>query len=146
MPRLAVDVIIVYESDIMRPKIVLIKRRNPPYKDFYALPGGFVEEGERTEEAAIREAKEETGLEVEILKLNGVYSDPERDPRCHVVSICYIAEAVGGSLRANTDARDAALFELGEIPVQTLAFDHDEMIKDAERTLKELIKIKGHKN
>jgi 8-oxo-dGTP diphosphatase len=124
MPRLTVDVLIIREG-----KIVLVERKHPPYKGYYALPGGFVEEDETVESAAIREAKEETGLDVQIIKLNGVYSDPKRDPRGHVVSICYIAEVVGGSLRPNSDARDARMFDLNNIP--NLAFDHEKMIKDA---------------
>ncbi|RLI30286.1 NUDIX hydrolase, partial [Candidatus Bathyarchaeota archaeon] len=88
LPRIAVDVVIVRKDG----SIVLIKRKNEPFKDHWAIPGGFVEYGERVEEAAIREAKEETGLEIRIKKLVGVYSDPNRDPRGHVISITYLAE------------------------------------------------------
>ena len=123
-PLLAVDVIIRRSDDT----IVLIKRKNPPFKDFYAIPGGFVEYGETVEAAAIRETKEETGLDVKILKLVGVYSDPERDPRGHVVSIAYLAEQVGGTLRSSTDAKEVDAFE--KIPKE-LAFDHQKILKDA---------------
>lgn len=128
MPKLTVDTIVVHDH-----KIVLIKRKNPPYKDYYALPGGFVEDGEKVEEAAIRETKEETGLEVRLVKLNGVYSDPKRDSRGHMVSICYLAEAIGGELREGSDASSVATFELDNLP--KLAFDHEEMIIDAREDL-----------
>lgn len=121
---MAVDVII-RRSD---GTIVLVKRKNQPFKDFYAIPGGFVEHGETVEAAAVREAREETGLDVRILKLVGVYSDPERDPRGHVVSIAYLAEEVGGTLRPNTDAKEVDAFK--KIPKE-LAFDHQKILKDA---------------
>ncbi|HQE72151.1 MAG TPA: NUDIX hydrolase, partial [Methanothrix soehngenii] len=80
-PLLAADAVILFQDGI-----VLIRRNNPPYQGCYALPGGFVEIGETVEEAAIREAREETGLDINLLGLVGVYSDPARDPRGHVVS------------------------------------------------------------
>uniref|UniRef100_A0A7J3TJT7 NUDIX hydrolase n=1 Tax=Geoglobus ahangari TaxID=113653 RepID=A0A7J3TJT7_9EURY len=110
--------------------IVLIKRKNEPFKGYYALPGGIVEYGERVEDAVVREVREETGLECKIKKLVGVYSDPERDPRGHFVSICFLMEVVGGELRASSDAEDVKIFKLKELP--KLAFDHEKMIKDAE--------------
>ncbi|MEA3282516.1 MAG: tRNA (N6-threonylcarbamoyladenosine(37)-N6)-methyltransferase TrmO [Euryarchaeota archaeon] len=122
-PALTVDIIIEY-----RQKIVLIRRKNDPFKGNYALPGGFVEVGETMEAAAIREAKEETGLDIEIGNLVGIYSDPGRDPRGHTVSACYLA-AGSGTLAAGTDAADAVLFAPDQIP--KLAFDHDRMIADA---------------
>ena len=128
MPSLTVDTIIVYEGEI-----VVIKRKNPPYKGDYALPGGFVEDGERVEEAAIREAEEETGLKVNLIKLNGVYSDPKRDPRRNTVSVCYIAKAIGGKLKEGSDAIGVYAFELDTLP--KLAFDHEEMINDAREDL-----------
>ncbi len=124
-PLLAVDVII-RRSD---GSIVLVKRKNPPFKNHYALPGGFVEYGETVEAAAIREAKEETGLEVQLLNLLGVYSEPERDPRGHVVSIVYLAKEVGGISKADSDAREVKAFE--RIPKQ-LAFDHRKILTDSQ--------------
>lgn len=121
-PLLTVDIIIRH-----RQKIVLIKRKNPPYKGSYALPGGFVDVGETVENAARREAKEETGLDVDIVRLVGVYSDRARDPRGHAVSICYLADG-SGTLQAGSDAACAELFDQDRLP--ELAFDHDRMVLD----------------
>ncbi len=122
-PLLTVDALILYKG-----KLVLVKRKNPPFKDNFALPGGFVEIGETVEEAAAREAKEETGLDIEIIKLLGVYSEPSRDPRGHTVSVCFLARG-SGNLKAGSDAKEAGLFGLNEIP--ELAFDHNKIIEDA---------------
>jgi 8-oxo-dGTP diphosphatase len=126
MRPLAVDAIIIY-----RNKLVFIKRVHEPYKDKLALPGGFVKDDETVEEAVIREAKEETGLDAGIIKLTGVYSEPHRDPRGPVVSICFILKATGGELKAATDAKDAVLLDINDIP--ELAFDHNRMIDDAKK-------------
>ncbi|WP_410508332.1 NUDIX hydrolase [Methanosarcina hadiensis] len=123
-PSLTVDTVILFKN-----KLVLVKRRYPPYQGKFALPGGFVEIGETTEKAATREAFEETGLSVEILKLIGVYSDPERDPRRHTVSVCYLAKG-RGELKSGSDADAVELFELDSVP--DLAFDHNKMINDAK--------------
>jgi 8-oxo-dGTP diphosphatase len=123
-PSLTVDTVILFKN-----KLVLVKRKNPPYEGKFALPGGFVEIGESTEKAASREAFEETGLSVEILKLIGVYSDPERDPRRHTVSVCYLAKG-HGDLKSGSDADAVELFELDSIP--ELAFDHNKMINNAK--------------
>lgn len=127
-PLLAVDAIIVLQEGI-----VLIRRDRPPYEGCYALPGGFVEPGESVEEAVCREAREETGLELELLGLVGVYSRPDRDPRGHVVSLCYLARG-RGELRSGSDARSAEVFGIDELP--PLAFDHDQMMRDAQRSFK----------
>ena len=111
--------------------IVLIKRKNDPYKDSWALPGGFVEYGETVESAILREVKEETGLEIDLCGIVGVYSDPERDPRGHTVTICYLALKTGGKLKADTDASDVTCIPKGETIKLKLAFDHDLIIKDA---------------
>ena len=125
MRPLAVDGIVVYGD-----RLVFIRRRNEPYKNMLALPGGFVEEDETAERAVVREVEEETGLEAEILKLVGVYSNPHRDPRGPVVSICYLLRAAG-KYRAGTDAGEVILLILNEVP--KLAFDHNAMIGDAEK-------------
>jgi 8-oxo-dGTP diphosphatase len=123
--RVTVDAVIVEKG-----KILLIKRGNPPYKGYWALPGGFVEYGETTEEAVVRETKEETGLTCEVLKLTGVYSAPDRDPRGHTVSVVYLMTIVGGEADAGDDAADAAWVDLGELPDE-IAFDHATIISDA---------------
>ncbi|NJD76066.1 MAG: NUDIX hydrolase [Candidatus Methanoperedens sp.] len=122
-PLLTVDALVIFKG-----KIVLIRRKNPPFKDKFALPGGFVEVGETVETAAAREAKEETGLDIEIMKLIGVYSDPSRDPRGHTVSVCFLAKG-NGNIKAGSDAKDTGLFSLNEIP--ELAFDHNRIVEDA---------------
>jgi 8-oxo-dGTP diphosphatase len=122
-PLLTVDALIIYEE-----KIVLIKRKNLPYEGMFALPGGFVDIGETVEEAVVREAKEETNLDIDIVRLLGVYSDPKRDPRGHTVSVCFIAEG-HGDLKAGDDAGDVGLFDIYNMP--ELAFDHKKIIEDA---------------
>ncbi|WEU41093.1 MAG: NUDIX hydrolase [Candidatus Odinarchaeum yellowstonii] len=126
-PTVAVDAIILFEPG----KIVLIKRRFPPFKDFWALPGGIVKYGESVEEALLREVKEETGLTVKIKKLVGVYSNPNRDPRGHVISICFLCEFSDGVLKASSDAADINVFSLEEVSSLQLAFDHLKMIIDS---------------
>ncbi|MFN3567873.1 MAG: inositol monophosphatase family protein, partial [Caldimicrobium sp.] len=121
-PIPAVDIIIEYQGGI-----VLIERKNPPYG--WALPGGFIEYGERAEEAAIREAKEETNLEIKIKTLLGCYSDPRRDPRFHTLSVVFVAEGKG-TLQGKDDAKKAQVFSLEDIPWQELAFDHSKILKD----------------
>jgi len=111
--------------------VVLIKRKYDPFKGCWAIPGGFVEYGETVDDAVVREAKEETGLEVEIEGLVGVYSDPARDPRGHVVSVCFLCKAVGGELIAETDAEDVGEFEIDELKDLELAFDHRKILMDA---------------
>jgi len=123
-PRLTVDAIIVKED-----KILLIKRGHEPYRGYWALPGGFVEWGETVEEALKREVMEETGLDVEIKELIGVYSEPDRDPRGHSISIAYVCEITGGAERYGDDAADIGWYALESIP--ELGFDHRKMIKDA---------------
>ena len=125
-PALTVDAIIVDDG-----KIVLIQRLNNPYKDYWALPGGFVEYGEKVEHAAIREAKEETGLNIKLNKLVGVYSDANRDPRGHTVSVVYMASIVGGQLKSDTDAKDVQYFEISELNKMDLAFDHKQILNDS---------------
>lgn len=108
-------------------KIVLIKRRFEPVG--YALPGGFIEYGETAENAMIREMKEETNLEVTSFKLHGIYSDPVRDPRGHVISTVFIAQAKG-NLQAGDDAKETILVTPKEALKLNLAFDHNKIIQD----------------
>jgi len=123
-PRLTVDGVIIKNK-----KILLIRRKNEPFKGKWALPGGFVSYGERVEDAVVREVKEETGLDTKIQRLLGVYSDPERDPRGHTVSIAYLLSPKEGAPKGGDDALEARFFDINDLP--SLAFDHDKIIKDA---------------
>ncbi len=122
---MAADLIIEYPDG----RIILIKRKNDPYKDHWALPGGMVEANERVEQAAVREAKEETGVNIQLNRIVGVYSDPDRDPRGRVVSVTYHASPIDGDPAAASDASDIQLTDkFFEMP---LAFDHEQMLRDA---------------
>lgn len=124
-PTPTVDIIIELIDRADRP-IVLIERRNPPYG--WAIPGGFVDYGESVETAAKREAQEETQLEVELIEQFYVYSDPNRDPRQHTLSVVFIATAIGQPEAAD-DAKNIGIFEPWRIPTQ-LCFDHDRILRD----------------
>lgn len=106
--------------------IVLIRRKYPPHG--WALPGGFVDLGERVEHAAVREAEEETALRVRLKILLGCYSEPARDPRGHTASLAYVAEA-RGEPRAQDDAAGVAVFSPEALPA-SLAFDHARILRD----------------
>lgn len=129
-PLLTVDIIICLCDRPQRP-LVLIERRYPPYG--WALPGGFVDVGETLEQAAGREALEETSLDVELQFLLGCYSAPGRDPRGHTVSAVYVAEA-RGEPRARDDAKGLGMFALDALP-GVLAFDHVLILDDYRRFL-----------
>ncbi|WP_461829249.1 NUDIX domain-containing protein [Aquifex sp.] len=126
-PLLATDVIVRLWDENTFKGIVLIERMYPPLG--LAIPGGFVEVGERVEEAAVREMKEEIGLEVKLAGLLGVYSDPNRDPRAHVVSVVWVGDAYGEP-KAGSDAKRVRVFKLEEIPFDKLVFDHGKIIRD----------------
>jgi 8-oxo-dGTP diphosphatase len=126
-PKPTVDVIVRCGGGI-----VLIKRANPPFG--WALPGGYVDEGERVEDAAVREVLEETGLRARLNHLFYVYSDPSRDPRQHTLSVVFLGEAQGVPVGGD-DAAEARVFGLEELP-EHLAFDHDEILADYAHFLK----------
>jgi 8-oxo-dGTP diphosphatase len=123
-PVLAVDAVIQLNDG----GVVLIRRKNPPFKECWALPGGLCEIGETVEEALRREVEEETGLKVEPVKLIGVFSNPKRDPRGHTVSIAFHTRIVGGKLHAGSDAAGVKAFR--QLPRQ-LAFDHAQILEVA---------------
>ncbi len=122
-PSLTVDGVLCHGESIL-----LIKRKNPPFEGDYALPGGFVEYGETVEEAVIREMKEETGLDCDIEKIVGVYSDPKRDPRGHTISVVFELKKRCGKLKASSDASEVRYFNTKDLP--DLAFDHEKIIRD----------------
>ncbi|MEM5883017.1 MAG: NUDIX hydrolase [Candidatus Aenigmatarchaeota archaeon] len=117
-------------------KILLIKRASEPFEGMLALPGGFVEEREKVEQALIREIEEETSIVVRPKEILGVYSDPGRDPRGHTVSIVFVCEVAGGELEAGGDAQDVDWYELKKINLKKLAFDHAKILKDYKQWLK----------
>ncbi len=127
-PFVAVDgIVMLYDRNEAFKGIVLIERKNPPHG--IALPGGFVDIGESCESALVREMKEEISLDVEIIRLLGVYSDPKRDPRFHTVSAVYICKAYGEP-KAADDAKKCFVYPPDEIPMEKLVFDHAKIIKD----------------
>ena len=126
-PYLTVDVIIEIEDENGEQGVVMIERKNPPFG--WALPGGFVDYGESLEAAAVREAKEETSLDVELIRQFHAYSDPGRDERQHNVTVVFIARPLGGALEARDDARRAGVFGENSLPPE-IAFDHAGILND----------------
>lgn len=120
-PFPTVDIIIRVQGGIL-----LIQRKNPPYG--WALPGGFVDYGESLEEAAVREAREETSLDIKLVSQFRAYSDPARDPRQHTISVVFLAEAEGRPHAAD-DAAEIGIFTRGTLP-DDLAFDHGTILTD----------------
>ncbi len=136
-PAIAVDAIVLKDG-----KVLLVKRKKEPFKGYYALPGGFIECGETCEEAIKREVKEETNIEIEILDLLGVYSKPDRDPRGHVISICFVTKYKGGTIKESEETRDIEFFDIKEALEKELAFDHKKILMDfVEKYKDRLIKF-----
>ncbi len=126
-PGVTVDCVVFDDRD----RLLLIRRRNPPFAGQFALPGGFVDYGETTEVAARRELMEETGLKAKELRLVGVYSDPKRDPRGHTIGIAYLTMIEAGAPVAGDDAAEAEF--RSDWRELDLAFDHNEIVHDAVR-------------
>jgi 8-oxo-dGTP diphosphatase len=122
--KLTADIII----ELSDGRIVLIKRAKEPYMNDWALPGGKMEMDEEIEITAVREAKEETGLLVQLVKLIGVYSKPNRDPRGRYISVAYLAKAIGGELLAQSDAKE--VIATHDYHKLELAFDHKTILED----------------
>ena len=125
-PLVAVDAVIKFN----KTSIVLIRRKNPPFKGELTLPGGFVEVGECVEDACIREAYEETNIRVSIKKLIGVFSTPNRDPRGHNISIAFLCEPLTNSEKplAKDDAQSLEIVKFPDIKSLKLSFDHKDII------------------
>jgi 8-oxo-dGTP diphosphatase len=124
--------IVVFKADSQ--KILLIRRKNEPFRGNWALPGGFVDENEDLADAALRELREETGLQVASVTQLKAFGRPGRDPRHHTVSIAFLAQAAeNAAAAAADDASDAAWFPLDDLPA--LAFDHDDIIAFAKKMI-----------
>ncbi len=130
-PVPTVDLII----EVERGTIILIERRNEPLG--WALPGGYVDYGESLEAAALREAREETSLEVDLLGQFHTYSDPSRDPRQHNISTVFIARARDGRPRAASDAKNLGVFSRDNLP-EPLVFDHAQILQDYFNALEQI--------
>lgn len=117
--------------------ILFIKRRKDPYRDHLALPGGFVNQGETIEEAVEREIYEETSLKVHPIDILGVYSDPKRDPRGHIMTVVFIVTILEGTARAGDDAKEIFWVPLEKLNDIQIAFDHKLIINDYLRWKKE---------
>ena len=137
-PAPAVDFIISKDEN---SKILLVRRKNDPFKGMLSIPGGFINEGETAENAMIREAKEETSLVVEPIAILGVYSDPQRDPRMHTISVTFITRIVQGSENARDDAAALQWINIedeldGLIQSQQIAFDHSKILNNYKQWIK----------
>jgi ADP-ribose pyrophosphatase YjhB (NUDIX family) len=124
-PIPTVDVILQRDS-----KVLMVRRKEDPFRGKLALPGGFVNEGETAEDAMKREATEETSLAVEPIEILGVYSDPKRDPRKHIMTVVFVGIIVEGSDKAGDDAASLEWIDLAEIEKQEIAFDHATILRD----------------
>jgi ADP-ribose pyrophosphatase YjhB (NUDIX family) len=132
-PVPAVDIIIEEST-----RILLVKRKYEPFKDHLEPPGGFVEEGEKVEDAAIREVREETSLDIELVDILGVYSDPKRDPRGHTVSTVFVGKAIStnnGEFKAvaKDDAAEIKWLSINSVDNEKLGFDHKQILSDYKR-------------
>jgi len=129
-PVLVIDGVLIENN-----KVLLVKRDIEPFKNFWVLPGGHVECGERVEEALIREMKEELGIEVKIKKLIGIFSDPKRDPRgCSVSAAFLIEKAEKREISLNFEAKEWRFFDLNNLPSK-IGFDHFEIIREARKLI-----------
>ncbi len=136
-PAVAADIILLTDLNT-EAKVLLIQRKNPPFKDCWAFPGGFMDMDETAEEAAVRELEEETGLRDIPVKLFTVASKVDRDPRGRVISVvfyCFVDSVDAVSPVANDDAKDVSWFSLESLP--QLAFDHQEIMENLKSQLKE---------
>ena len=125
---------IVFNRERDKISVLLIKRKNEPYKDCWAFPGGFINIDESAEDAAVRELKEETGLEVSKIEQLKAYSNPDRDPRERVITIAFIAESKIKEVNGRDDAKEARWFDISQLP--PLAFDHEQILKDAFKIIR----------
>jgi 8-oxo-dGTP diphosphatase len=121
-----VDIILSDHSN----KVLIIKRKKDPFKDYFSLPGGFVNEGEKIEDAVKREAEEELLVKVEPIDILGVYSDPKRDPRGHIISITFIAKISSGEPKAGDGVAELRWLEINDLKNIEFGFDHSKILTD----------------
>ena len=133
-PRPAVTADCVVITKEVEPKVLLIKRRNPPFKGSWAFPGGFMDMDETAEQCAIRELEEESGLKIEDIVQIGAYSKVDRDPRGRTVTVAYLVRIDSPvAVIGQDDAAKAEWFPLSTLP--PLAFDHEEIMRDAMKII-----------
>ena len=127
----------IFGFDLRRAdlQVLLIERGIEPFKGQWALPGGFVDYGETTESAAIRESKEETSIDIDLIKLFNVYSAPNRDPRGHTVTVAYLAKGDFNQMKADDDAKEIEIFSFKDLDSIDLAFDHKDILNDIKNYL-----------
>ena len=133
-PIPTIDIILSENSN--SNKVLLIKRSKDPFKDYFSLPGGFVNEGEKVEDAVRRESEEELLVKVEPINILGVYSDPNRDPRGHIMSITFIAKIIKGNLKEGDGVAELRWVEINNLENMKLGFDHSKILSDYETWLK----------
>ena len=127
-PIPTIDIILFENSN--SNKVLLIKRKKDPFKDYFSLPGGFVNEGEKVEDAVRREAEEELLVKVEPIDILGVYSDPNRDPRGHIMSITFIVKIITGELKAGDGVAELKWIEINNLGNIKIGFDHLKILSD----------------
>lgn len=134
--NLTVDAVVFGYEPVPRISILLIKRKNEPFKDRWAIPGGFVENDESLEEAVCRELKEETGVEIGYLEQLFTFGKPDRDPRHRIVSVAYfgLVRPETYKISASSDAKEVGWFDINKLP--RLAFDHKEILEVAIKRLR----------
>jgi len=129
-PVPTIDIILFENSN--SNKVLLIKRKKDPFKDYFSLPGGFVNEGEKVEDAVRRETEEELLVKVEPIDILGVYSDPHRDPRGHIMSITFIVKIITGELKVGDGVAELKWIEFNNLEKIKLGFDHLKILSDYE--------------
>ena len=128
-PMLVVDGILI-ENGKSGLQVCLVKRSTGPFKNYWALPGGFVDKGETLQHAIVREVFEETGLRAKVLGFVNIYDSPKRDPRGHAVSIAFLLKRTGGRMKTSNETSEVKFFPESKLP-KNIAFDHTIIIRDA---------------
>ncbi len=124
-PFISTDTVVIKDDEVL-----LVRRAIEPFRDQWVLPGGLMDIGEKIEQTAVREVREETGFDVKLLKLIGVYSGPHRDPRGTTAAVCFLAEIIGKAGDHDHEISEVKFFPLDELP-NRMGFDHRDMIRDA---------------